>query len=109
MANDEIQALIERVTLLHQAKGFESNGGEEPFFRMALLMEEIGEVCRCLTTDRGDLAEEHADVLIVLLGNAVSFRFDIIGAAHRKLDQLEKLDPRPSNGHARLVSKDGSR
>lgn len=97
--------LLRRVKRLHVTKGFAQHGGEDPYFRMALLMEEIGELCQCLTKMDGDLAEEHADTLIVLLGNVVAFGIDIVNVAHRKLDKLEGLEPRVINGHMRLVTK----
>lgn len=105
-ASDEpLLDLLSRVERLHESKGFAANGGEDPHFRMALLMEEVGEICRCLTKDDGDLAEEHADALIALLGNVVAFGIDIVTIAHRKLDRLERLEPVVINGYMRLVTR----
>lgn len=104
--NEPLRELQGRVEQLHRSKRFAENGGEDPHFRMLLLMEEVGEICSCLTKGKGDLAEEHADALIVLLGNAVAFGIDIVDAAHSKLDHIECLKPTVIDGHARLVSED---
>lgn len=105
-ASDEpLLDLLSRIERLHKSMGFAENGGEDPSFRMTLLMEEVGEICRCLTKHDGDLAEEHADALIVLLGNVVAWDIDVVTVTHRKLDRLEQLEPRVVDGHMRLVTK----
>ena len=95
-----------RVRHLHETKHFADSGGQDPFFRMALMAEEVGEIARCLSTGEGDLAEEHADLLIVLLGNAISFGIDLFSAAHHKLDRLDCLEPKLINGHSRIVTRE---
>ena len=44
-----MEQLLEKVRLLHIQNDFKNNGGEDKYFRMALLMEELGEICDALT------------------------------------------------------------
>lgn len=39
-----MEQLLEKVRLLHIQNDFKNNGGEDKYFRMALLMEELGEI-----------------------------------------------------------------
>lgn len=96
--------LIERVRQLHKEKGFRENGGEDKLFRMSLIMEEVGEICSSITKGKGDFEEEHADLLILLLGNCVAYDIDVVPLTHRKLDKLAALRSTSVDGHARLVT-----
>lgn len=93
-----------RVAELHRIMRFKETGGEDPLFRVALLAEEVGEVASCITKNDGNLAEEHADLLIVLLGNCVSFGIDVEEAFNRKLDRLMRMTPVTDGAHARLIT-----
>ncbi|HWQ73047.1 MAG TPA: hypothetical protein VN370_12105 [Desulfitobacteriaceae bacterium] len=44
------------------------------------MMEELGKISQCLTKGKGDLTEEHAELLILLLGNCLMMDIDIISA-----------------------------
>lgn len=72
---------------------------------MMLLMEELGEICESITKSKSNFQEEHADLLILLLGNCVSYDIDIIDITSRKLDKLLKMEPvRNADGYSRLVT-----
>lgn len=43
--------LLEKVRLLHDQNDFKNNGGEDKYYRMSLLMEELGEICEALTKE----------------------------------------------------------
>lgn len=47
-----MEQLLEKVRLLHIQNDFKNNGGEDKYFRMALLMEELGEICDALTKQK---------------------------------------------------------
>lgn len=97
--------LIEKVRLLHLQNDFKNNGGEDKYFRMSLMMEEIGEICEALTKNKDNFKEEHADLLILLLGNCVAYDIDIIKLASEKLDKLLGMKPiTDSDGHTRLIT-----
>ena len=79
-----MEQLLEKVRLLHIQNDFKNNGGEDKYFRMALLMEELGEICDALTKQKPNFKEEHADLLILLLGNCVAYDIDIIKLTSEK-------------------------
>lgn len=74
-ASDSLQALQAYVWQMNIERGFDN---EDAAKKMLLLTEEVGELAKAVrkeaglkftsTTKRTDLAEEIADVLIVLLG-----------------------------------------
>ena len=102
----KMEQLLEKVRLLHIQNDFKNNGGEDKYFRMALLMEELGEICDALTKQKPNFKEEHADLLILLLGNCVSYDIDIIKLTSEKLDRLLKMKARTDgNGHSRLITE----
>ena len=73
-----MEQLLERVRELHIKNDFKNNGGEDKRFRMLLLMEELGEICSSITKNKGDFEEEHADLLILLLGNCIAYDLSLI-------------------------------
>ena len=100
-----MEELLEKVRLLHIQNDFKSNGGEDKYFRMALLMEELGEICESLTKKKDNFKEEHADLLILLLGNCVAYDIDIIRLTSEKLDRLLKMKAKSDGkGHSRLIT-----
>ncbi|MEU4454763.1 hypothetical protein AB0F44_25760 [Nocardioides sp. NPDC023903] len=99
---------LNRVAEFHRKMRFAENGGEDMLFRMALIAEEVGEIAACLTKNKGDIAEEHADLLILVLGNCVSLGIEdrITDVLHAKLERLMQLEPVSSGSHARVITGD---
>ncbi len=100
-----MEQLLERVRELHIKNDFKNNGGEDKRFRMLLLMEELGEICSSITKNKGDFEEEHADLLILLLGNCIAYDIDIIKVANTKLDKLMQAKQINIDGYTRIVTK----
>ncbi len=73
--------------------------------RMNLIMEEVGEISQCLTKGRPreDLIEEHADLLILLIGNAIALDFDLEKAFWDKLAKIMRRKARMVNGTIRVT------
>jgi len=99
-----VKEMVEAIRRLHAKHGFAEKGGEDMLFRMNLIMEEVGEICECLTKGYGDIAEEHADLLILLLGNCVALDIDIEKEFWRKLNKVMAADPISVHGHARVLT-----
>lgn len=78
---------------MHKQNNFKATGGEDKLFRMALIMEEVGEISEAITKDQDNFKEEHADLLILLLGNCVAYDIDILKLNNEKLDRLLKMKP----------------
>jgi len=84
-----MEQLLEKVRLLHIQNDFKNNGGEDKYFRMALLMEELGEICDALTKQKPNFKD-----------------IDIIKLTSEKLDRLLKMKARTDgNGHSRLITE----
>lgn len=104
----DFREMIEAVRAFHRARGFDYENGEDLLYRMNLLMEEVGEICECITKGRPieALAEEHADLLILLIGNAVAAGFDLEAAFVKKLAELERRPSVRLNDRIRVMKAD---
>ncbi|CAB5500422.1 hypothetical protein AZO1586I_650 [Bathymodiolus thermophilus thioautotrophic gill symbiont] len=71
---------------------------------MALMAEELGEISACVTKGKSkqDLAEESADLLILLMGTAISAEFDLNEAFWQKMEKINKRKSKMVNGKIRV-------
>ena len=67
--------MLEAVQAFHDKHDFKHTGGEEMTYRVALMSEELGEISSCVTKGKSkqQLAEEVADLFILLIGTAALF------------------------------------
>lgn len=98
------QSMMAAVQSFHDKHGFNRNGGEDMIYRLALMTEELGEIAEVVTKGKGtdELAEECADLLILLLGNAISAEFDLNQAFWNKMETILKRDGRMVDGRIRV-------
>lgn len=96
--------MMEAVQSFHDKHAFDQNGGEDMVYRLALMAEELGEIAEVVTKGKGKeaLAEECADLLILLMGNAISADFDLQTAFWRKMDRLAQRNSRMIKGRIRV-------
>lgn len=101
---DSYQAMLEAVQAFHDKHDFKSTGGEEMMYRVALMAEELGEISSCVSKgkDKDKLAEEVADLFILLVGTAISADFDLKEEFWKKMDKLMKRESRMVNGRIRV-------
>lgn len=101
---ESYRAMLAAVQAFHDKHRFRENGGEELVYRIALMTEELGEISACATKGkpREALAEECADLLILLLGTAISAEIDLQSAFWSKMTQLMKRDARMIAGRIRV-------
>jgi NTP pyrophosphatase (non-canonical NTP hydrolase) len=101
---DSYQAMLAAVQAFHDKHDFKNTGGEEMAYRVALMTEELGEISACVTKgkDNAALAEECADLLILLLGTAIAGEFDLGAAFWNKMQQLDKREFRMIKGRIRV-------
>lgn len=102
--SDSYNDMLAAVQAFHDKHQFKNTGGEDLTYRIALMAEELGEISSCVTKgkSREQLAEEVADLFILVLGTAISADFDLNQAFW---DKMEKLDMRKSkmiNGRIRV-------
>jgi NTP pyrophosphatase (non-canonical NTP hydrolase) len=96
--------MLAAVQAFHDKHGFRERGGEELAYRVALMAEELGEISACVTKGKGReaLAEECADLLILVIGTAISADFDLEAAFWEKMDKLAGREARIIDGRVRV-------
>ena len=102
--SDSYRAMLEAVHAFHQKHDFKNTGGEELTYRIALMAEELGEISACVSKgkDKRQLAEECADLLILLMGTAIAADFDLNLAFWRKMTALDRREARMIGGRIRV-------
>ena len=82
---DSWRAMMEAVQAFHDKHRFRETGGEEMTYRVALMAEELGEISACVTKGKpgAALAEEVADLLILVMGTAIAQGFSQTGKVDR--------------------------
>jgi NTP pyrophosphatase (non-canonical NTP hydrolase) len=102
--SDSYQAMLAAVQAFHDKHDFKNNGGEEMTYRMALMAEELGEIGACITKGKSkeQLAEETADLFILLIGTAIAGGFDLNEAFWKKMDKIMQRESRMVNGRVRV-------
>lgn len=96
--------MLQAVQAFHDKHDFRNTGGEDLTYRIALMAEELGEIAACVTKGRSTdaLAEECADLLILLMGTAIARDFDLLRAFWEKMDQLGQRHARIIEGRIRV-------
>lgn len=101
---DSYQAMLAKVQAFHDKHDFKNQGGEELTYRMALMAEELGEIGACITKGKSkeELAEETADLLILLMGTAIAADFDLKQAFWNKMDKIMQRESKMIDGRIRV-------
>ncbi|BAN68003.1 nucleoside triphosphate pyrophosphohydrolase family protein [endosymbiont of unidentified scaly snail isolate Monju] len=104
MDRDSWDAMLAAVQAFHDKHDFRNTGGEELGYRVALMAEELGEISSCVTKGKSTaaLAEEVADLLILLMGTGIAADFDLKQAFWEKMDKLMQRESRMVNGRIRV-------
>ncbi len=104
MDKDSYQHMLAAVQAFHHKHDFKNQGGEELPYRVALMAEELGEISACVTKGKAqmELAEEVADLLILVLGTAIAADFDLNQAFWDKMAKLNQRQGRLVNGRIRV-------
>lgn len=102
--SDSYEAMIEKVQAFHDKHDFKNSGGEDLPYRVALMAEELGEISSAITKGKSkeSLAEEVADLYILLLGTAIAADFDLKDAFWKKMDKIMQRESRMVNGKIRV-------
>ena len=104
MNADSYQDMQAEVQAFHDKHRFRETGGEDLTYRVALMTEELGEVAECVTKgkSREKLAEECADLFILLIGTAIAADFDLKQAFWDKMEKVQSRESRMINGRIRV-------
>ncbi len=103
-SDDSYAAMLAAVQDFHDKHDFKSTGGEDMKYRVALMVEELGEISACVTKGKSSaaLAEECADLFILLMGTAIAEDFDLKQAFWHKMEKLMKRESRMVDGTIRV-------
>ena len=104
MNEDSYNDMLTAVQAFHNKHDFKNTGGEELTYRVALMAEELGEISSCVTKGKPveDLAEECADLLILVMGTAIAQNFDLKQAFWHKMQKIMQRESRMVNGRIRV-------
>jgi len=102
--DDSYASMLEKVQSFHDKHDFKNSGGEDLPYRVALMAEELGEISSAITKGKSKeaLAEEAADLYILLLGTAIAAEFDLKDAFWKKMDKIMQRESRMVNGKIRV-------
>ena len=104
MNPDSYTDMLAAVQAFHDKHDFKNTGGEELTYRIALMTEELGEIAEAVTKGRDTqtLAEEVADLFILLLGTGIAAGFDLRQAFWDKMEKIMQRDAKMVNGRIRV-------
>lgn len=107
---DSFQAMLDEVRAFHDKHRFAERGGEDMAYRVAMMAEELGEISACVTKGKpkSKLAEECADLLILLMGNAIAADFDLARAFREKMATINQRGSRIVDGRVRVSNFDSA-
>ena len=93
--SDEWSKMMRKVAAFHHKHDFAGNNGHDMGYRIALTVEELGELAAAVTKGKpiDECAEEMADVLILLMGHSLAMKIDLKSAFESK---YEKIMQRPA-------------
>ncbi len=103
-SHDSFEAMLAAVQAFHDKHDFKNTGGEELTYRVALMAEELGEISACITKGKGreELAEEVADLFILLIGTGIAAEFDLRAAFWEKMEKLMQRQSKMIDGRIRV-------
>jgi len=104
MNRDSYKDMLDTVQAFHDKHDFKNKGGEELTYRMTLMAEELGEMAACISKGkpREELAEETADLFILLIGTAIAADFDLNEAFWAKMEKIMKRNSKMVDGRIRV-------
>jgi NTP pyrophosphatase (non-canonical NTP hydrolase) len=104
MNKDSYRDMLAAVQAFHDKHHFRETGGEEMTYRVALMAEELGEISSCVSKGKPKeaLAEEVADLFILVLGTAIAQSFDLNEAFWNKMEKLDRREARMIEGRIRV-------
>jgi len=94
--DDAWTAMMRGVAAFHHKHDFAGNNGHDMGYRIALTVEELGEFAAAITKAKPieEVAEEMADVLILLMGHSLAMEIDLKAAFEAKLERIMKRPAR---------------
>ena len=91
---DEWSQMMRKVAAFHHKHDFAGNNGHDMGYRIALTVEELGELSAAVTKGKPlpECAEEMADILILLMGHSLAMKIDLKKAFETKFAKIMKRE-----------------
>ena len=87
--SNEWEVMMKKVAAFHHKHDFAGQNGHDMGYRMALTIEELGELAAAITGKPiEECAEEMADVLILLMGHSLAMEIDLKAAFEKKYARI---------------------
>ena len=88
--DDEWSKMMRKVAEFHHKHDFAGNNGHDMGYRIALTVEELGELAAAVTKGKPieECAEEMADILILLMGHSIAMKIDLKSAFEMKYSRI---------------------
>ena len=93
-AGDEWENMMKKVAAFHHKHDFATKNGHDMGYRIALTVEELGELSAAITKGKPieECAEEMADILILLMGHSIAMDIDLKSAFEKKYQRIMKRE-----------------
>ena len=86
----EWSQMMRKVAAFHHKHDFANKNGHDMGYRIALTVEELGELAAAITKGKPieECAEEMADILILLMGHSLAMEVDLKAAFETKYKRI---------------------
>lgn len=107
--DDEWSQMMRKVAAFHHKHDFAGNNGHDMGYRIALTVEELGELAAAITKGKPiqNVAEEMADVMILLMGHSLAMKIDLKAAFESKYERIMKRESRQGRLGIRVTEYTG--
>ncbi|MBT4920272.1 MAG: pyrophosphatase [Euryarchaeota archaeon] len=87
---NEWETMMKKVAHFHHKHDFAGKNGHDMGYRIALTVEELGELSAAITKSKPieECAEEMADILILLMGHSIAMEIDLKSAFEKKYARI---------------------
>ena len=107
--DDEWSQMMRKVAAFHHKHDFAGNNGHDMGYRIALTVEELGELAAAITKGKPieECAEEMADVMILLMGHSLAMKIDLKAAFEAKYQRIMQRPARQGRLGIRVTEYTG--
>lgn len=107
--DDEWSKMMRKVAAFHHKHDFEGNKGHDMGYRIALTVEELGELSAAVTKGKPieECAEEMADIMLLLMGHSLAMKIDLKAAFETKYERIMQRPARQGRLGIRVTEYTG--
>ena len=107
--DDEWSKMMRKVAAFHHKHDFEGNNGHDMGYRIALTVEELGELSAAVTKGKPieECAEEMADIMLLLMGHSLAMEIDLKAAFETKYERIMQRPARQGRLGVRVTEYTG--